>query len=74
MRESMIERLVVSASIVGDRNAAAILFDQHEQVEANLRLFSVDPAIKQACVYDLGVDYAPDSSRDCRPRRHYPSS
>lgn len=43
--------LSVSAAIVGDRNTAALLFNDSEMAEINLQVFSVNPTIIQACIY-----------------------
>lgn len=52
LRASIIDELVVSASIVGDRNNAALVFNDPVQAETNLNVFSVKQSIVQACLYD----------------------
>ncbi len=52
MRQNIIDELDVSASIVGDRNSAVLLFGTREQAEANLSVFSVKSTIMQSCLYD----------------------
>jgi signal transduction histidine kinase len=51
LRNNIINELLVSASIVGDRNAAALAFDDKSQAENNLNVFSVKQSIVQACLY-----------------------
>jgi signal transduction histidine kinase len=52
LRLNIINELVVSASIVGDRNTAALAFNDPTQAEINLNVFSVKQAIVQSCLYD----------------------
>lgn len=52
LRADIISGLNVSASIVGDRNSAALAFDDRIQAENNLNVFSVKQTIIQACLYD----------------------
>ena len=54
LRANIIDELDVSASIVGDRNSAALSFgaDYKEQAENNLNVFSVKRTIIQSCLYD----------------------
>ena len=52
MRSNIVEDLGVSAALVGDRNTAALLFNDDKQASANLNVFSVNPAIVQACLYN----------------------
>jgi signal transduction histidine kinase len=52
LRLSIMNELDVSASIVGDRNTAALNFDTYDQTENNLSVFSVKQPIVQACLYD----------------------
>jgi len=58
LRNSIISELNVSASIVGDRNSAALDFDIYDEVANNLNVFSVKQQIVHACLYDYksGVD------------------
>jgi signal transduction histidine kinase len=53
LQNSIIEELTVSASIVGDRNTAALVFEDRKQAESNLNVFSVKQTIVQACLYDV---------------------
>lgn len=52
MKQSILEELIVSASIVGDRNAAALQFGEKEFAENNLKVFTVKRTILRACLYD----------------------
>ena len=52
LRSNIVRDLDVSASIVGDRNTAALLFNDDKQAENNLNVFSVNPTIVQACLYN----------------------
>ncbi len=53
------QELAVSASIVGDRNTAALLFNDDKQAQANLSVFSVNQNIVQACLYNqMGTLFA----------------
>lgn len=54
LRNNILRDLGISASIVGDRNTAALLFNDDRQAELNMSVFSVNPAIVQACLYDQG--------------------
>jgi len=62
LREKIVNEMRVSASIVGDRNNAALLFNDNVQAETNLNVFSVKQDILQACLYNqagsLFVRYA----------------
>jgi signal transduction histidine kinase len=51
LRNNIIDELLVSASIVGDRNAGALSFDLKSEAETNLNVFSVKQSIVQACLY-----------------------
>lgn len=51
MRNNLIKDLEITGSIVGDRNTAALLFNDDKQAENNLNVFSVNPAMVQACLY-----------------------
>ena len=53
LRSDIIKALDVSASLVGDRNTAALLFSDDKQAAANLSVFSVNPVIVQACLYNV---------------------
>lgn len=52
LHNNIVNELNVSASIVGDRNAAALLFRDERQAELNLNVFSVKHEIIQACLYN----------------------
>lgn len=52
IRTNIVKDLEISASIVGDRNTAALIFNDDKQAAANLNVFSVNNAIVQACLYD----------------------
>jgi signal transduction histidine kinase len=51
LRSNIINELDISASIVGDRNSAALLFGDDKRAEENLSVFSVRQTIVQACLY-----------------------
>jgi len=51
LRANIINELQVTASIVGDRNTAALAFDDARQAESNMNVFSVNQTIVQACLY-----------------------
>ena len=51
LQSDIIRELDVSASLVGDRNTAALLFNDDEKANQNLNVFSVNPSIVQACLY-----------------------
>lgn len=52
LRASMLDEISVSASIVGDRNTAALLFNDDQLADTNLKVFSVKRSILQACLYN----------------------
>lgn len=52
MKIGMIDEMKLSASIVGDRNAAALMFFDNEKVTQNLKVFDVNDSVRQACIYD----------------------
>ncbi|NBO19410.1 MAG: HAMP domain-containing protein [Proteobacteria bacterium] len=52
IRSNIVRELEISASIVGDRNTAALIFNDDKQATNNLSVFSVNTAIVQACLYD----------------------
>lgn len=52
LREGIINELSVSAAVVGDRNTAALAFNDPHQAEMNLNVFSVKQTILEACLYD----------------------
>lgn len=74
LRLNIIDELDVSASIVGDRNAAALAFDDRVQAENNLNVFSVKQTIVQACLYDKnGNVFARYANADHKPAMYCPS-
>ena len=52
LKVGMMDELSLSASIVGDRNTAALLFNDDKLAESNMRVFSARSSILQACLYD----------------------
>jgi signal transduction histidine kinase len=59
MKNSILEELVNSAKIVGDRNAAYLLFADSEKAEENLGVLEGNQSIIRACMYnDLGQVFA----------------
>lgn len=52
LEDSIQTELEVSASLVGERNAAAISFGYAEDAERNLEVFSVKQSIIRVCLYD----------------------
>lgn len=52
LQSNLIQELDVSASIVGDRNTAALLFNDDKQAQNNLNVFSVNQTIVQSCLYN----------------------
>jgi signal transduction histidine kinase len=52
LQSDIIKEMDVSATLVGDRNTAALLFNDDKQANDNLNVFSVNPAIVQACLYN----------------------
>lgn len=65
IRNSLINELDVSASIVGDRNTAVLVFEDSQRAEENLNVFAVKQAIVQACLYNKdGGFFARYSNKD----------
>lgn len=65
LKNSILEELEVSAKIVGDRNAAALLFRDDELAMQNLGVFEVKQSIIRACLYDdLGQIFARYPSKE----------
>jgi len=63
LRNNIIDELIVSASLVGDRNSAALAFDDRTQAKNNLKVFEVDRSIVQSCLYNKAGElfaYYPD--------------
>ena len=59
LRASIIAELDVSATIVGDRNRAALTFGKQEQAVSSLSILGVKEPIVQACLYDSeGKEFA----------------
>lgn len=52
LRNDIINELRLSASIVAERNYAALLFGDSEKATKNLEVLSVKDTIVQACLYD----------------------
>lgn len=70
LRSTILTELDVSASIVGDRNAAALRFNQSDMAKTNLNVFSVKQTIIQACIYDASgapfADYVNEQYPDAK--------
>lgn len=68
LRLNIMTELDVSASIVGDRNAAALLFNDNKRAEENLSVFGVKQTIVQSCLYNkdgsLFANYTKDISSE----------
>lgn len=52
LRLSMISELSLSASIVGDRNTAALLFNDDTAAASNMKVFGLKRGVMRACLYD----------------------
>jgi signal transduction histidine kinase len=52
LQNNLIQELDVSATLVGDRNTAALLFNDDKQAQNNMNVFSVNQTIVQACLYN----------------------
>lgn len=52
IRNNLIGELDVSASIVGDRNTAALVFDDNQRADESLNVFAVKQTIIQACLFN----------------------
>ncbi len=52
LEQGLRDELQVSASIVGDRNTAALVFNDDKLADNNLRVFSVKQSILRACLYN----------------------
>jgi len=52
IRNNLIGELDVSASIVGDRNTAALVFEDNQRADENLNVFAVKQTIVQACLFN----------------------
>ena len=70
LKANLVNELDISASIVGDRNSAALAFGDHTQAQNNLNVFSVKNTIVQSCLYDktgaLFASYANADYGDAR--------
>lgn len=53
LRQNIAHDLEVSSRIVGQRNLAAIVFDDADFATKNLEVFSSQPAIRRACLFTL---------------------
>ena len=59
LRANIVSELDISATIVGDRNRAALTFGKQDQAISNLSILGVKPPIVQACLYDSeGKEFA----------------
>src|SRR5438477_636398 len=52
LRQNLLAELEVSASIVGDRNTAALLFNDDQLAENNMQVFASRRSVLRACLYD----------------------
>lgn len=52
LQANILRDLDISASIVGDRNTAALLFNDDQLAQSNLSVYSVQQTIIQACLYN----------------------
>ena len=52
LRQNLLAELEVSASIVGDRNTAALLFADDQLAASNMQVFSSRRSVLRACLYD----------------------
>lgn len=71
MRRSNAQELAVTATLLGDRNSAALTFLDNKHAQQNLELFRLDPSVMQACIYDThGVLFAgyQAGKQACPPR------
>lgn len=74
LRVNLLQDLDVTASIVGDRNTAALIFNDDKQAENNLNVFSVNPTMVQACLYnEAGVVFARYVNPKYENRSHCPA-
>ncbi len=75
LRTNIMSEIDVSASIVGDRNVAAILFDDKPVAETNLNVFSVKRSIVQACLYNIsGLEFASYKNKEISEVSECPSN
>lgn len=59
LQSNIVAELEISATIVGDRNRAALAFGKQDQAISNLSILGVKPPIVQACLYDSeGKEFA----------------
>lgn len=74
LEQNLQEELNNSAKIVGDRNSAAILYANYEFANDNLQVFSSQPSITRACLYDqskmLFAVYLPDHPSTSCPSQY----
>lgn len=73
LRASIVNELNVSASIAGDRNAAALRFIQSDLAKNNLNVFSVKQTIVQACLYDQNGMFFANYVNDQYPNSQCPT-
>jgi signal transduction histidine kinase len=70
LRATILRDLDISASIVGDRNTAALLFNDDKLAESNLNVFSVQQTISQACLYNqMGMLFASYNNKQSEKAR-----
>ena len=65
LESSIQQELEGSASIIGDRNRAALSFDRPDQAEESLESFiSIKDSIQHACLYDASGEVFAQSSKE----------
>ncbi|MFO0389933.1 MAG: ATP-binding protein [Alphaproteobacteria bacterium] len=68
LRASIVDELLVMANIVGDRNAAALTYEQYDLAERNLEVLSGKQTIRLGCLYkesgELFAAYKKSASGD----------
>lgn len=75
LRRNIIDELKISASIVGDRNRAALAFNDVSKAQENLSVFSVKQTITQACLYNsLGALFANYTNETFKDSVHCPNN
>src|SRR5262245_25090106 len=52
IRHGKIQELGLTATVTGDRNGAALAFDDVERAQQNLDIFRLSPSIMAACIYN----------------------
>ncbi len=58
LQETMKEELYLSAAVVGDRNAAALIFNNPERAQDNLAVFEDRLSVQKVCLYRDGIEFA----------------